>query len=153
MRIAAILFTALLVAGPPALAKEESKIQTDLEVVTPGGGPPPRGSVRLKLQGSEATFHLRVKRLAASTEYVVTGEGIEQTRFTTNAKGDANEKIDLHSAAVGGLAPFDPPQSKLETSSSDVPSTAENVATSTLASFGVPFQSRKRSKTVPRPRP
>ncbi len=108
MRLAAILFAALLVAGPPALAKEESKIKTDLEVVTLGGGAPPRGSVRVKLQGSEATFHLRVKRLAASTEYVVTADGVEQTRFTTNSKGDANEKIDLHVVSMGTLAPFDP---------------------------------------------
>ena len=47
------------------------------------------------------------------------------------------------------VAPPGPPHSTAETSSSDVPSTAESTDTSTFASLGVPFQSRSRSNTVP----
>jgi hypothetical protein len=147
MRLAAILFAALLVAGPPALAKEESKIQTDLEVVTPGGGPPPRGSVRLKLQGSEATFHLKVKRLAASTEYVVTADGVEQTRFTTNAKGDANEKMDLHTVSMGTLAPFDPRGKLVGVALETAPGSFQNVLEAVVSGASEPPRTKVKEWT------
>jgi hypothetical protein len=93
--------------GAPAAAKEESKIQVPLESL--GGLPGASADLRSKLDGGGATLQLRAKGLAASTEYLVLTDGIEQARFMSEANGHANVTFDLLEAdAASPRIPFDP---------------------------------------------
>lgn len=98
---------AALLLGAPALAKEESKIQVELEPAT--ASPGARVKLRSKLDRGDATLHVIARKLSASTEYVLMADGIEQARFTTAANGNANLKLDLASPdAASPRIPFDP---------------------------------------------
>lgn len=98
---------AALLLCAPTLAKEESKIQVELEeVAAPPGA---RVKLRSKLDAGDATLHIIAKKLAAGTEHTLTADGIEQARFTTAANGNVNMKLDLAAAdAASPRIPFDP---------------------------------------------
>ena len=102
-----VCILAALLLGMPALAKEESKIQVELEPAAASRGT--RIKLRSKLDRADATLHVIAHKLSASTEYVLTADGIEQARFTTAANGNANLKLDLtYPDAASPRIPFDP---------------------------------------------
>lgn len=108
LRLAAGLIAAvLLLVGAPALAKEESKIRLPLERVAPSAAPSARGFARVTLTPWRTVLHLHVRGLEPSTEYIVTFNGEEFTRFTTWGNGKTNRFFDLTTDGVGGV-PMDP---------------------------------------------
>ena len=106
LRGLALAVVALLL-GTPALAKEASKIKLRLENVSSGADSRARGWVRVKLDHRRTILHMKVRRLQPDTEYIITFNGVEFTRFTTRRNGHANERFDLLTDGAG-LAPMDP---------------------------------------------
>lgn len=102
-----LVILALVVGSAPALAKESSKIKLRLDNVSGGLDADAKGWVKVRLDESRALLHVKVKRLEPSTEYVITFNGLEFARFTTQGNGHANEKFDLLTDPTA-MEPMDP---------------------------------------------
>ncbi len=107
---AALGFAVTLMAAGAASAMEESKIKLPLEQV--GGSGDDRGSLRSRMMDDGATavasMAVQVQHLAPNFEYIVMGDGVEVTRFTTNADGNGGAVVDLLATGSGATASFDP---------------------------------------------
>jgi hypothetical protein len=119
-KICTLLAGAMLVAIPfTAMAREESKIRLFMEKVEGGPGGElllmemeedgsERGQLRTDLSPDRASLHLKVSRLAPNLEHIVLGDGVEIARFTTNAAGNAEVRLDLFETGGDTTPSFDP---------------------------------------------
>jgi len=105
------LAAAVLLAPSPASAKEESKIQINLDPVS-GGVAGGRSGAKVKTQfmPGVAGLQLQAKGLAPSTEHALLSDGVEIVRFMAGSNGQANVKVDLLQLVAGDFAaaPVDP---------------------------------------------
>jgi len=102
--LAAAAALGVAMAPVPALAKEESKIQINLDPLSGVAGPGRSNTSKLKtlFMPGTAGIQVQVQGLAPATEYLLLSDGIEITRFTTGSNGQANVKIDLLQLATTG---------------------------------------------------
>lgn len=120
-KICALLAGAMLVAMPfTAMAREESKIRLFMEKTEGGGGSErvqlmgqvggssERGQLRTDLSPDRASLRLGVSRLAPNHEHILLGDGVEIARFTTNAAGNAEVRLDLFETGGDTTPSFDP---------------------------------------------
>lgn len=101
----AAALAAIALAPLAASAREESKIRLFMERVAGGNE---KGMLRSQLAPGSAELRIHVSRLAPNLEHVVTGGGVEVARFTTNAAGNAELRIDLLQTGGGATPTFDP---------------------------------------------
>jgi hypothetical protein len=101
----AAALAALLLAPAAGNAREESNIRVSM---TPLGSASARGMLASQLAPGSASLRILVSQLAPNLEHVVMGESDPLARFTTNASGNAEVRIDLFTTGGGTTPSFDP---------------------------------------------
>lgn len=96
---------AALLAPLAAGAREESKIRLFMEKL---GGGNEKGMLRSELAPGSAQLRVHVSHLMPNLEHILSGDGVEVARFTTNAAGNAEVRIDLFATGGGTTPTFDP---------------------------------------------
>ena len=94
-----------LVAPLGAGAREESKIRLFMEKLAGGND---KGMLRSDLAPGSAQLRVHVSHLMPNLEHILSGDGVEVARFTTNAAGNAEVRIDLFATGGGTTPTFDP---------------------------------------------
>jgi hypothetical protein len=123
--ISAAALAAVALAPLAMGAREESKINLFMEEAEAGdalearvgtgnaleakaGAGNAKGMLRSDLAPGRATLRVEVNRLAPNLEHVLRGDGVEVARFTTNAAGNAELRIDLFQTGTDTTPSFDP---------------------------------------------
>lgn len=101
------------IAPSAAVAREASHIRLFMESLAPGDD---RGQLRSDLEPDRAVLRVQVSRLEPSLEHVLLGDGLEVARFTTNAAGSAELRLDLFATGDGTTPAFDPRGKRLTVS-------------------------------------
>jgi hypothetical protein len=96
-----------VVLGAPlaASAGEDSNIRLFMERVAGGNE---KGMLASHLAPGSAELRVHVIHLAPNLEHILLGDGVVVARFTTNASGDAEVRVDLFKTGGGTTPTFDP---------------------------------------------
>jgi len=100
-----VALAAVLVAPLAASAREDSNIRLFMERVAAGNE---KGMLGSYLAPGSAELRVHVIHLAPNLEHILLGDGVEVARFTTNASGDAEVRVDLFKTGGGTTPTFDP---------------------------------------------
>ncbi len=96
---------ATFLAPAPGSAREESRIRVFMES---SAGSRMKGMLSSDSVPGMATLRIHVSHLAPNLEHIVYGDDVEVARFTTDAGGGAELRIDLLGTGSGATPSFDP---------------------------------------------
>jgi len=102
---ASVAMAAVLGAPLAASAREESNIRLFMERVAGGNE---KGMLGSHLTPGSAELRVHLIHLAPNLEHILLGDGVEVARFTTNAAGNAEVRVDLFRTGGGTTPTFDP---------------------------------------------